>query len=432
MIYGHIYKITFPNGKYYIGLTSRTLEKRWNQHNWCAKSTKKKHKKNLLYNAIRKYNMIDNFQMEEIDRAESKEELCKKEITLISMYNTHYIDGDGYNMTYGGDGFNGYIFTETDKQKMSNSRKEYYKNTPGALEKNREIKIKYYEDNPEEKKRFGERMKKLWENPEYHKKMCEMIKKRYENPKYRQKMSEISKKYWNGNEEAKNKMSSIKKEICNKDEWRNSQSERIKEVHKNNPELAIQHGKRMKEMHKKNPELALQHSERLKKYWDGNEEAKKKMSEIVKKRCEDHEYRQKLSDGQKIRFKRQEERNKLSDIHKQRFANDPSLKKKLSEVGKKNFQEHPERLEKMSTMGKALWKDPEYKIKMLNARGKNKPFDVFKKDKKETIFIKSFNYQFEAMEYLQKTCNIKKSINICQVLQGKRKSSAGFIFKYKE
>lgn len=69
---------------------------------------------------------------------------------------------------------------------------------------------------------------------------------------------------------------------------------------------------------------------------------------------------------------------------------------------------------------------------MLNARGKNKPFDVFKKDKKENIFIKSFDYQFQAIEYLQTTYNIKSRIRICEVLKGKQKSSHGFIFKYKE
>lgn len=69
---------------------------------------------------------------------------------------------------------------------------------------------------------------------------------------------------------------------------------------------------------------------------------------------------------------------------------------------------------------------------MRTSKGQNKPFDVFKIDEKENIFIKSFNYQMEALEYLQTTYEIKTQINICKVLQGKRKSSAGFTFKYKE
>lgn len=60
---------------------------------------------------------------------------------------------------------------------------------------------------------------------------------------------------------------------------------------------------------------------------------------------------------------------------------------------------------------------------------KNKPFDVFKKD---GTYIKSFDYQFEAMEYLQTTYKIKTQIKICDVLKGNRNSSHGFTFKYKE
>jgi len=68
---------------------------------------------------------------------------------------------------------------------------------------------------------------------------------------------------------------------------------------------------------------------------------------------------------------------------------------------------------------------------MRTSKGKYKPFDVFKKDKKEKIFIKSFDYQFQAIEYLQKTYDIKNTIKIGEVLRGTRKSSAGFTFKYK-
>ena len=66
---------------------------------------------------------------------------------------------------------------------------------------------------------------------------------------------------------------------------------------------------------------------------------------------------------------------------------------------------------------------------MRTSKGQNKPFDVFKKD---GTYIKSFDYQFEAREYLQKTYDIKTRIRICEILLGTRNSSHGFIFKYKE
>jgi len=66
--------------------------------------------------------------------------------------------------------------------------------------------------------------------------------------------------------------------------------------------------------------------------------------------------------------------------------------------------------------------------KILDTKGQNNPFDVFTKN---GAFIKTFTYVFESKEYLQKTYNITSNIKICEVLSGKRNSSAGFIFKYK-
>jgi len=72
--------------------------------------------------------------------------------------------------------------------------------------------------------------------------------------------------------------------------------------------------------------------------------------------------------------------------------------------------------------------NPDAIRKLLDGKGKNKPFDVFSKD---GTFIKTFDYQFEANEYLQKEYGITSMIKISLVLSGKRNSSAGFIFKYK-
>ena len=71
MSYGSIYKIVFPNGKHYIGLTSTSLEQRTKEHKKSAKSGDTKY----LYNALRKYDMIDTLQLIEIDAADTLEEL---------------------------------------------------------------------------------------------------------------------------------------------------------------------------------------------------------------------------------------------------------------------------------------------------------------------------------------------------------------------
>ena len=287
MVYGYIYKIQFPNEKCYIGLTERTIELRWKEHRKDAKAGDTR----CLYKAIRKYNMVDTFQMIVIDTAETEKELCEKEIAYIEIYNSHYKSGYGYNMTYGGEGTNGYSFTDEDRQKHSEALKKYFED-PEARQKHSEALKKYYEDNPEAGQKHSEALKKYYENPEA--------------------------------------------------------------IRKN--------------------------SEALKKYYEDNPEAGQKMSEAIKKYFEDN----------------------------------PEARRKNSEAKKKYFEDNPEA-----------------RRKLCDSKGQNYPFDVFKKDKKGDIFIKSFNYQFEAMEYLQTNYNIKTLIKICSVLKGNRKSSHGFTFKYK-
>ena len=247
MSYGSIYKISFPNGKHYIGLTT-SLEQRTKEHKIKAKS-----RTNIyLYRAIRKYNMVDNIELIEIDTADTKDELCEKEIQYIQEYNSYYMNGNGYNMTYGGEGVNGYVFTEEVKQQMSEAMKKHYKNNPEA--------------------------------------------------------------------------------------------------------------------------------------------------------------RQQMSEAQKTRFEKPEARQQMSEALINRYKDNPEARQRASEIAKKRLE------------------NPEARRKILDGKGQNKPFDIFTK---EGTFIKTFNYQFEAREYLQKEHHITSFIKISEVLSGKRSSSAGLVFKYK-
>ena len=193
MTIGFIYKIQFPNGKYYIGLTTTSLEQRRQEH----KRSAKRGETQCLYKALRKYEMIDTFELIEIDTADTLEELCEMEITYITEYNSYYMNGKGYNMTFGGEGgTKGYIFTEEDKQKQSEIMKKYYEN-PDARKENSERLKKHYEENPHARKEHGERMKKYYENPDARKEHGERVKKYYEtHPESRQQASKTTKKYY--------------------------------------------------------------------------------------------------------------------------------------------------------------------------------------------------------------------------------------------
>lgn len=96
-----IYVITNKvNGKQYVGQTKNKLSERLKRHIADAK----KHDDLYFHRAILKYGE-ENFLIEEIDTAETREELNKKEIYWIGKLDTYK---NGYNSTLGGEGGNTY------------------------------------------------------------------------------------------------------------------------------------------------------------------------------------------------------------------------------------------------------------------------------------------------------------------------------------
>lgn len=79
--------------KIYIGLTIRTMEKRWKEHLY-------KREDSYLHNAMRKHGK-ENFIIEQIDTAITVDELNEKEIYWIRFYNSTTVD-IGYNIDKGG------------------------------------------------------------------------------------------------------------------------------------------------------------------------------------------------------------------------------------------------------------------------------------------------------------------------------------------
>ncbi len=90
-----IYSATFPNGKTYIGKTTKCLKDRKYHHMWQA--TKIRHNY-PFYKAIRKYG-VENINWEVEATAVSKESLNKLETYFILAYNTLE---NGYNHSLGG------------------------------------------------------------------------------------------------------------------------------------------------------------------------------------------------------------------------------------------------------------------------------------------------------------------------------------------
>lgn len=97
---GYIYKITnLVNGKIYIGQTAKTLDERFKEHLYEAFSM---NTMRPLYKAMRKYGS-DNFTVELVEEV-LLSELNAKECYYIKLYDCLAIKGNGYNITYGGEG----------------------------------------------------------------------------------------------------------------------------------------------------------------------------------------------------------------------------------------------------------------------------------------------------------------------------------------
>ena len=107
-IYGRIYKAEFPNGKLYVGATTRTLVKRANSHIYAAKRGSGCP---AFSNAVRKHGMP---KFSELCVVFSREELDTAEVKWIESLDT--MVPKGYNIKEGGS--NGRHSEET-KRKIS-------------------------------------------------------------------------------------------------------------------------------------------------------------------------------------------------------------------------------------------------------------------------------------------------------------------------
>ena len=99
-----LYRLTFPNGKLYFGITKHSVERRWKRHQQCAAGSSRLR----VHSAIRKYGAstvtVDTLCI-------GHESYIKDlEVKMIAMYKTQF---DGYNATAGGDGARGVAFPKS-------------------------------------------------------------------------------------------------------------------------------------------------------------------------------------------------------------------------------------------------------------------------------------------------------------------------------
>jgi len=108
-----VYKHTTPNNKVYIGITCQEPKKRWlygKGYIHCK----------YFYKAIQKYGW-KNIKHEILFENLSREEAIQKEIELIEKYDSTN-SKKGYNISKGGEGNFGVVFTEERKKNISKAK----------------------------------------------------------------------------------------------------------------------------------------------------------------------------------------------------------------------------------------------------------------------------------------------------------------------
>ncbi len=175
-----IYKITNKiNGKIYIGQTTRSLQHRWRKH--CESTSGC----TALSSAIKKYDK-ENFTVEQIDVATTREELDQKESYWIAYYDS--MSPNGYNLTGGGDRPCEVSEETRMKRRIANLGKKMSEEACKKMS----LAKKGTKLSEERKNKLRECSRKWWSIPENRARMCE-INKANMTPERREAISKFHK-----------------------------------------------------------------------------------------------------------------------------------------------------------------------------------------------------------------------------------------------
>ena len=165
---GIVYLISFPNKKYYVGITSTSFEERKRNHLSHANTS------NLaVHNAIVKYGK--KVKWEVVDQADNWDDLTDLEIRYIKEYNS-YIDDNGYNLTKGGDGTVGYKHSKEDNLRNSKRRTKYFADDANKAKQSEANKLAH-KNNPQQAKNHSEFQKKRFQEDGERERVAEGMRK---------------------------------------------------------------------------------------------------------------------------------------------------------------------------------------------------------------------------------------------------------------
>lgn len=195
---GCLYKLTSPNGKSYIGISSKGLDARWAKH---VEHAIGKRTNGALYAALRKYGP-DAFTRVVLAEEAEWGTLCEMEKRAIIEHGT-FAPG-GYNVTPGGEGTLGPISPEA-RERVAAAQKKRFEDPEerrklleqgakgraitSAKAEVRKAARKAYLASPEFKQAHAAATKAGMADPEVQRKVREKAKARAADPAWREKIS---------------------------------------------------------------------------------------------------------------------------------------------------------------------------------------------------------------------------------------------------
>lgn len=158
-----VYILCFPNGKLYVGITTKTAEQRFQEHCKAAR----KGSSCAVHNAIRRYGP------EAIRLVTLRSKVAWEEAKRLETEWIAYLDvqdkRNGYNRTAGGDGSAGCIPSAETKQRISNALRGKPK-TGRAL-------VQVLANVPKAVEAAAETHRRLWKDPVYRARMEDALRR---------------------------------------------------------------------------------------------------------------------------------------------------------------------------------------------------------------------------------------------------------------
>ena len=262
------------NGKRYVGITTKTLEERWRQHCWLAENDGCQ----AVYRAMRRYG-IKAFEIQQIDKANSLEELLEKERFYINAFATFTTTGHGYNMTLGGDGVFGFQQSKETRAQMTSAAEARFSDA-SEREKQRQRQAAFWDNEqraeaalrtlnahknkPELARQHSEFMKRF-SNPEQMSKRAKLF---WDAPGARERFTDSQAAYWSDPKNRARRSQEIRARFASNPEYAKKVSEGKKKYFRENPDAGQQHSKLMKRRFRDKPELLDKLSEQTKRCYE--------------------------------------------------------------------------------------------------------------------------------------------------------------------